>query len=359
MKLASIRCLMILAGFGAAACQHGSPSVATDGSRADARESPRALGAIERLDPRFDQLVPDGARLEVVAEGFQWLEGPAWHPREGFLLFSDIPANEIYRWDPRDGAQSFLTPSGYTGAMPFEGREPGSNGLVFDPLDRLVVCQHGDRRIVRVTSEDGFEVIVDRYQGKRLNSPNDAVYRSNGDLYFTDPPFGLPRTFDDSAKELPFSGVFRVTPEGAVTLLTSELKAPNGIAFSPDEETLYVTDVDPERPAWMAFDVRPDGTLSKGRVFFDAGRWRARQGGPDGLKVDVHGHLFGAGPEGVYVFAADGTHLGTLWTGVPTSNVGWGEDGSVLYVTANTRLLRIQLTTRAAHFRSARAEGGG
>lgn len=338
--------------FGAAlltvACQRGSQSVSANvATEEGSGQTSAAFGNIERLDPRFDRLVPKGASFEIVAEGFQWLEGPVWHP-QGYLLFSDIPANEIHRWDPNEGVRSFLKPSGYTGRAPFQGREPGSNGLVIDAEGRLVACQHGDRRIVRVTPDQRFEVLADRYEGKRLNSPNDAVYRSNGDLYFTDPPFGLPGTFDDPAKELPFSGVFRVTPEGTITLLTSALKAPNGIAFSPDEKTLYVTDVDPDRPAWMAFDLLPDGTLDNGRVFFDARRWRARRGGPDGLKVDVYGHLFAAGPEGVYVFAPDSTHLGTLFTGVPTSNVNWGEDGSVLYVTANNRLLRIQLTTRGA-----------
>ena len=315
------------------------------------KEETTAFGRIERLDPRFDAIVPAGARLEVLADGFNWLEGPVWNRRDGYLLFSDIPANAVHKWDPKAGVSLFLRPSGYTGAAPFAGREPGANGLTFDAQGRLVLNEHGDRRVSRLEADGTKTTLADRYGGKRLNSPNDAVYRSNGDLYFTDPPFGLPATFDDPAKELPFQGVYRLAPDGTLTLLEDGIKAPNGIAFSPDERTLYLTDSAPERPAWLTYDVAADGTIENGRVLFDAKPFTAgRKGAPDGIKVDEAGNLYGAGPEGVYVFAPDGTHLGTVFTGVPTGNLAWGEDGSTLFITANTRLLRLRVNARGARY---------
>jgi gluconolactonase len=296
-------------------------------------------------------LVPAGARLEPVAEGFSWVEGPVWDRRAGVLLFSDIPQNAVYRWAPGSGVRLFLRPSGYTGPAPFAGREPGSNGLTLDRLGRLVLAEHGDRRIARLEPDGTKTTLVDRYQGRRLNSPNDLVFRSNGDLYFTDPPFGLPETFDDPARELPFSGIFRLSASGALSLLTSALRAPNGLAFSPDERVLFVSNADRARAVWIAYDVRKDGRLGPGRLFFDAtARARATKGAPDGLKADREGHLFAAGPGGIYVLAPDGTHLGSLETGGVVSNVAWGEDGSVLYVTADTAIYRIRLSTRGAGF---------
>jgi gluconolactonase len=309
------------------------------------------MGVIERLDPRIDRLVPADSAVEVLAEGFTWLEGPAWNKQEGYLLFSDIPKNAVYKWHPGNGVSLFMQPSGYTGDKPFEGREPGSNGLTFDPKGRLVLCEHGDRRIARLEPDGSKTVLADRYRGKRLNSPNDVVFKSDGAMYFTDPPFGLPKTFDDPEKELDFSGVYRLSPDGELMLLLSDIKAPNGIAFSPDEKTLYLTDVDPERSAWLAFPVLENSALGQGRVFHDATMWRKmRSGGPDGIKVDVHGNLYGAGPEAVYIFAPDGTHLGSIVTGVPTGNIAWGDDGSSLFITAQTRLLRIRLNTKGAGF---------
>lgn len=318
---------------------------------ADNSQTPALFGRIERLDPRFDALVPKDAKLEVIAEGFNWLEGPVWRKDDGYLLFSDIPANTIYAWNEQQGVSSFLKPSGYTGKEPFTGREPGANGLTFDSQGRLTLCQHGDRRIIRLEPNGSQTVLIEHYRDQRLNSPNDLVYHSNGDLYFTDPPFGLPDTFNDPNRELPFSGVYRLAEDGTVTLLEDDLKAPNGIAFSPDEKILYLTDVDRERPRWLAYPVLPDGALGQGSVLFDASRWQGeRKGAPDGIKVDVHGYIYGAGPGGVYVFAPDGTHLGTLFTGVPTGNLTWGEDGSVLYIAADTQMLRIALHTKGIGF---------
>lgn len=304
-----------------------------------------------RLDPRFDRLVPRDAAMEKIADGFEWVEGPVWDRKNNYLLFSDIPPNSIYKWAERKGAALFLKPSGYTGAAPFLGREPGSNGLLFDSQGRLVLCEHGDRRVARLESNGKKTTLADRYEGKRFNSPNDAVYKSNGDLYFTDPPFGLPKIFDDPGRELDFCGVYRLSKNGKVTLLTKEIKAPNGIAFSPDEKTLYVTDVDSERPAWLAFDVKADGTITNRRVFFDARPFAARMpGAPDGLKVDREGNIFSSGPGGIYVFASDGTHLGTIETGGRVSNCGWGNDGSVLYITADKTIYRIKLNTKGLGF---------
>jgi gluconolactonase len=306
---------------------------------------------IVRLDSRFDRLVPADAVVTRIADGFAWVEGPVWDRRRGHLLFSDVPGNAIHRWRPAEGVSLFLTPSGYTGSAPFPGKEPGANGLAFDPAGRLVLCEHGDRRIARLEPDGRKTPLADRFQGRRLNSPNDLVFGSTGDLFFTDPPFGLPQTFDDPAKELPFSGVFRLSAGGALTLLTSELSAPNGIALSPSESTLYVSNADRARAVWMAYPLKADGTLGPERVLFDATALaRTRPGAPDGMKVDREGHLFAAGPGGVYVLGPDGAHLGSIDLGSATGNVAWGEDGRVLYITAGPALYRVGLTTRGLGF---------
>jgi gluconolactonase len=308
---------------------------------------PEIIGRVERLDPRLDALLAPGVAPERVADGIGWAEGPVWNVRDGTLLFSDVPRNGVFRWQARHGVHVVIPASGYSGSTPFTGPEPGSNGLTFDRQGRLVMCQHGDRRVVRREPDGTLTTLADRYQGKRLNSPNDLVYRSNGDLYFTDPPFGLPGTFADSAKELPFQGVYRLTPEGELTAVVTGLGAPNGLGFSPDERTLYVSNAQSSRPIWMKYDVRSDGTLGDGRQFAEAAAWvRPGEGVPDGLKVDVHGNVFAAGPGGIHVFASDGTRLGRIETGVPTGNLAWGEDGSVLYLAANHWILRLPTRTR-------------
>ncbi len=301
------------------------------------------------LDPRFDSLVPPGARLEKIVDDHQWAEGPVWVRQGGYLLFSDVVKNGIYRWKEGEGESVFLQPSGYTGSAPFAGAEPGSNGLALDSKQRLVFAKHGDRQIVRLEPNGRMTTLADRYQGKRINSPNDLVFRANGDLYFTDPPFGLPRSYADPAKELRHQGVYRLAPDGRLTLLTTELNAPNGIAFSPDQRTLYVSNADASRLVWMAFDVKPDGTLGAGRVLYDGTQSLAgRRGTADGMKVDGRGNIFGVGPGGVYVFTPGGELLGWIDFAGNVGNAAWGEDGSTLFITANAAVYRLHTSTRGA-----------
>lgn len=309
------------------------------------------FGNIERIDAaRFDKLIPPDAKLEKLAEGFEWTEGPVWMKQEGCLLFSDAPLNRIMKWKEGAGISLFMKPAGYTGVVEYQP-EPGSNGLTLDPEGQLTLCEHGDRRVAVLTKDGGKMTLADRFEGKRFNSPNDLCFKSNGDLYFTDPPYGLPKGWDDPRRQLDFCGVYRVAAKGGrVTALTKELTRPNGIAFSNDEKKLYVAVSDPDHAVWMSYDVKPDGTLGEGKVFYDSTPWvkEGRKGLPDGLKVDQGGNLFATGPGGVYVFAADGTVLGRIDTGEPTGNVAWGDDGSTLYIMANKGIGRIKTATKGA-----------
>lgn len=304
---------------------------------------------VVRLDARFDQLVPSNLKIEKIAGGHKWVEGPVWNRQEGYLLFSDIPNNSIYKWQEGRGESLFLKPSGYTGKTPFAGAEPGSNGLAFDPAGRLTLAEHGDRRIARLERSGRKTTLVDRYEGKRINSPNDLVFKSNGDLYFTDPPFGLAKSFDDPCKELPFQGVYKFSKDGKLTLLTKEIKAPNGIAFSPDEKRLYISNADTRDAVWMVYDVKSDGTIANGKILFNATKWtKIKPGLPDGMKIDREGNLFAAGPGGIHVIAPDGTHLGSIEIGVATGNLAWGEDGSTLFITSSRSVYRLKLGTKGA-----------
>ncbi|HEY7638633.1 MAG TPA: SMP-30/gluconolactonase/LRE family protein [Steroidobacteraceae bacterium] len=307
-------------------------------------EEAATLGRIERLDPAFERLVAHDAVIELlVANQFEWAEGPVWDRAGRRLLFSDVPRNKVWEWSQASGLKEFLTPSGYTAAATFTGREPGSNGLAFNGAGELVLCQHGDRRVAKWV--DGkFITLADRYGGKRLNSPNDLAIRSNGDVYFTDPPYGLPRQTEDPGRELDFQGVYRLTAHGELTLLTRELNRPNGLAFSPDEKTLYVANSEPEKAVLLAFPVRSDGTLGAGKVFFDvtAAVSNQKPGVPDGLKVSKDGTVWASGPGGVLVYSPQGKHLGTLATGVATANLAFGDDGSTLYLTADKSLVRVR-----------------
>ena len=306
-----------------------------------------AFGTLEVNDPNFFTLIDLAAPIQKLASGFDWSEGPVWIKDGGYLFFSDVPSNTVYRWKEGEGVSVYLKPSGYTGATPRAG-EPGSNGLTTDSQGRLVLCEHGDRRVGRVEKDGRHVTLADKFNGKRFNSPNDLVYKSNGDIYFTDPPYGLEKNMDDPKKELSFQGVYRLKPGGELTLLTDQISRPNGLAFSPDEKTLYVANSDPLRAVWMAFDVKPDGTIVNGRVFFDATSLVGpnKKGLPDGMKVDKAGNLFATGPGGVFVFSPAGKHLGTINTGEATANVAWGGDGTVLYITADMFLCRIKTKTR-------------
>ena len=308
------------------------------------------LGKIVELDPGLKDLLDEEAKIEVLCSGFDWAEGPVWIEDGGFLLFSDIPPNKVMKWEEGKGVSTYLQPSGYTGKVDYGG-EPGSNGLLLDSRGRLVSCEHGDRRVSALTEDGGKRTLVDNYRGKRLNSPNDAVFKPNGDLYFTDPPYGLPKRFADPRRELDFCGVYRLEKNGKLTLLTKEMTRPNGIAFSPDEKTLYVAQSDPKAALWKAFPVKDDGTLGESRILYDVTSMVGRHRGlPDGMKVDQKGNIWATGPGGVHVLTPEGTPLGRIDTGEATANCGFGNDGSTLYLTADMYLCRIQTKVKGLGF---------
>ena len=305
-------------------------------------------GKIERLDPAFDRLVAANAKIDVLAEGFRWSEGPAWF--EGGVVFSDVLANTAYRWKPgMTKAEVFLRPSGLVTSTP-GFREPGSNGLSVDRQGRLLLCQHGNRQIARLEKDGSYATVAARHDGKRFNSPNDLAVRKNGDIYFTDPPYGLEKIVDSPLREVPFAGVYRVAADGKVALLEKNLTFPNGIGFSPDEKILYVAVSDPNATRIVAYDVQADGMLAQQRVFFDAQPRHLRKlpGLCDGLKVDREGNVWATGPGGVMVISPAGKLLGVINTGEPTGNCCWGDDGSTLYITANCFLVRVKTQTRGA-----------
>ena len=312
---------------------------------------------IQRLDPALDQLVPASAKLERVATGFlKWTEGPVW-TRDGSLLFAVIPANRIMRWKPGKDAEIFMEPSGYVGKTPYGGPEPGSNGMTLDPDGRVTVAGHARRNVWRLESLDPhgtITVLADSYQSKKLNSPNDLVYRSDGSLYFTDPPYGLPTQQDnDPLKELQVNGVYRIPnarqqKPGAppdrdkLQLVIKDLPRPNGIAFSPDEKTLYIADSGDK--VWMRYTVHSDGSVSDGKLLLDA-KTDKTPGGPDGIRVDKKGNIYGSGPGGVWIISPEGKHLGTIKVPEVVSNVAWGDaDAKTLYITASTSVYRIKLS---------------
>jgi gluconolactonase len=298
---------------------------------------------VTRADAALDAVVPPGTRLEKLAGGFSFVEGPVWVPTEGALLFSDPNDNRIYRWSPDHGVSVFRTKSGYTGVDIGEYRQPGSNGLTLDADGRLTIAEHGNRRITRLEKNGDLTVLADRYEGKRLNSPNDLVYRSDGSLYFTDPYFGLPQFEKDRRADQPHAGVYRWAPDGRLTLLTTDLKGPNGLAFSPDERTLYVANWDERRKIVMAWDVAADGSIGNGRTFADMTAAPGEEA-LDGLKVDSRGHVFVSGPGGLWIYAPDGRHLGTIRLPELAANMAWGDgDGRTLYLAARTGLYRMRL----------------
>lgn len=308
------------------------------------------LGELVVSDPAFHDLIAKDATIDVLTGGYEWTEGPVWVNESngpGYVLFSDIPNNSIFKWVEGKGASLFMKPSGYTGVANYGG-EPGCNGLLLDPQGQLVACEHGDRRISVLTKDGGKRTLVDNYQGKRLNSPNDAVFHKNGDLYFTDPPYGLPKQYDDPRRELDFCGVYRLSKDGKLTLLTKEMTRPNGIGFSPDYKTLYVAQSDPAAALWQKFAVKDDGTLGPSSVLYDATE-HAKAGWPglpDGMAIDQSGNVFATGPGGVYVFSAAGKLLGRISTNERTANCTFGgKDGSQLFMATDMWLTRIQTKT--------------
>jgi gluconolactonase len=296
---------------------------------------------VVRLDPAIDAIVPANPKIFKLAEGFQFTEGPIW-VNPGHLLFSDPNANMIYKYSAADAKLSvFKKNSGYSGKDIAEYFQPGSNGLTLDPQGRLTINEHGNHRVTRVEKDGRLTVLADKYEGKRLNSPNDLVYRSDGTLFFTDPPFGLPKFYDDPRKELPYSGVFAIYG-GKLKLLITDLKGPNGIAFSPDEKYLYVGNWDPEKKVVMRYDVSADGSLSNGKLFFDMTK-AAGEDAIDGIKVDQQGNLYVSGPGGLWILSAAGKHLGTIIAPKHPHNMAWGDDGKTLYMTAQGSLYRMPL----------------
>ena len=313
------------------------------------------IGHVDRFEESVNELISSDAKIEVLCGGFEWAEGPVWVPEPGnmfggYVLFSDVPHNVVMKWQEGTGVSVFLKPSGYTGFTDY-GKEPGSNGLALDAKGQLISCEHGDRRISVMTKGGGKMTLADRWEGKRFNSPNDLAIRRNGDIFFTDPIYGLPKHGEDSRRELAFCGVYRVQKDGTVSAQCRDISRPNGIAFSPDEKTLYVANSDGQDPVWRAFPVTEDGNLGTATPFFDSSKdGRISVGGGDGLKVDVHGNVFATGPGGVLILSPQGQLLGRIVTGENIANVGWGSDGSTLYLTSDMYLCRIKTQTKGNGF---------
>jgi gluconolactonase len=295
--------------------------------------------SILRFDPAFDALVPPGAQIEKLAGGFTFTEGPLWR-HQGALWFSDVVGNVVRQWSPDGRVIEILRPGGYNGNSLPAGGFIGPNGMTAGTDGSVLLCQHGNRRIVRIARDGSITTEVDNFEGRKLNAPNDLVYRSDGSLYFTDPPYGLPKGDDDPAKELPFNGVFKLSG-GKLQVIIKDLTRPNGLAFSPDEKTLYVSNSDDNRRIWMRYDVAIDGTVRNGSVFADATAVN-EPGLPDGMKVDVRGNIWATAPSAVWVFSAQGKHLGTIVPPEDPANCAWGDEGRSLYITAETGLYRIK-----------------
>lgn len=309
----------------------------------------KTIGTIERYDPALDSIISTNATPEIIAEGFEWSEGPLWVEKHNMLLFSDVPMNTIYKWTASKGKEVYLKPSGYTGTGPSLCKEPGSNGLTLDKDGNLVLCQHGNRQMARMDAPldkpvAKFITLADKYNGKRFSSPNDAVYNSAGELFFTDPPYGLQTQDDsDSKKEIPFNGVYKVKTNGEIILLVDSITRPNGIAFMPGEDKLIVANSDPGKPNWYIFDVKGD-SLTNGKVFYSAADHdRSWPGLPDGFKIDKNGNVFATGPGGVYIFNNEGRKLGLIRLDNSTSNCALSTDEKTLYITNDMYLLRFKM----------------
>lgn len=311
------------------------------------KKEEKTLGTIERIDPALDALVDKDAKVEIIAEGFEWSEGPLWLKDQNMLIFSDVPKNIVYKWSEGKAAEPYLTPSGYTGDNSPYSKEEGSNGLFLSNDGKLVLCQHGDRKVAVMDAPlnapaSKFLPLADNYEGKRLNSPNDGIFNSKGDMFFTDPPYGLPNQAEDSTKEIPFQGVYRVS-NSQIMLLTDSVTRPNGIALFPGEKRLIVANSDPNKAVWYAYDLNEDDSIASGQIFYDATGSTNEKGLPDGLKIDSQGNVFATGPGGVWIFNKDGKLLGKIKVPESTSNCAFSPDEKTLYITADMYVVRVKL----------------
>lgn len=297
--------------------------------------------SIQRLDPGLDALLAEDVPIEILGDGYKWTEGPVWDREAARLLFCDIPNNVIHAWSAEDGTRVFMKPSGYTGVADY-GTEPGANGLAFDSAGRLLLCEHGDRRVSVLTKDCGKMTVADRYEGKRFNSPNDLVLHSTGGIFITDPIYGLPKKEQDPTREMDFCGVFRIAPDGTVHLITKEIERPNGIGLSPDEKTLYIANSYKPRPYIFAMQLKIDGSAAEMRTFFDTSKLDG-PGAPDGMKVDAQGNVWATGPGGLLVISPEGKLLGRVLTHRATANVAFGgQDGKSVFLAAHDRILHFK-----------------
>ncbi len=346
MKFLSLPCVLWLAII-VTSC-HSNTENATTEKVSTGIKKDSVVRRIAILDSEALHIIDSSSAIEVIASGYKWTEGPVYIKDSGYLLFSDIPNNKIFKWKEGGGASLYLTPSGHTFPEKKEV-EPGSNGLLLDAKGNLVLCQHGDRRVARMEAplnnpKPEFITLTDRYKGKRLNSPNDAVFHPNGDLYFTDPPYGLDKRMADTAKELDFQGVYRLKPNGRLDLLTKELKFPNGIALSPDAKVLYVSNSDSTNMTWNQYVLDDKGLIKSESLFYHAKEYdRTDLGNPDGMKVNKQGYLFAAGPQGIWIFSPSGKVLARIYTGAKTANCAFSPDEKTLFITASTQVLKVKL----------------
>ncbi len=305
-------------------------------------------GFIERLDTSLDAIIESNATVEVIADGFNWCEGPLWIEAQQMLLFSDVPENKIYKWTDEKGKELYLQPSGFTGNTQ-RGGETGSNGLLLGSNGQLILCQHGNRQIAVMDAPlasplPQFRTLAATYDNKKFNSPNDLVQRSNGDVIFTDPPYGLEKNMDDPLKEIPFQGVYLVKPSGKVILISDSISRPNGLALTPDEKTLFVANSDPDKPVWYTFQMLENDSVSKPTIFYNAlSESKSAQGLPDGMKIDSNGNIFATGPGGVFIFNKAGKLLGKIRFDGLTSNCAFSADEKTLFITADDYLLRVKM----------------
>ncbi len=308
----------------------------------------KTIGSIERINPALDEIISPGAKPEILADGLDWSEGPVWVESKKMLLFSDVPRDTIFKWTEEKGKEVYLTPSGYTDTTK-RGGEMGSNGLTLDAKGNLILCQHGNRQIARMDAlidkpEAKYISLASSYNHQKFNSPNDLVYNSNGELFFTDPPYGLEKLTNDPKKEIPFQGVYKIKSSGELALLTDTLTRPNGIAFLPGEKTLLVANSDPQKPNWYAFDIGDADSLTNGRIFYSAAGYDTTlKGLPDGMKIDKNGNVFASGPGGLWIFNKDGKLLGKIRLPEAVSNCAFSPDEKTLYITNDMYVLRLKM----------------